>query len=74
MSVISALRICNGYARENGQIRVKPTKETLFADAPNLNIDYSIKMSENRELWRSRRPSVPCQPVIGGAAVKSVSK
>ncbi len=35
---------------------VKPTHETLFADIPNLNFDYAIRIPEDRKLWRSSRP------------------
>ncbi len=49
---------------------VKLTKEKLFADVPNLNIEYGIKLSEERELRRSSRPSLRCQPLLGGVAVK----
>ncbi len=44
---------------------VKPTHETLFADVPYLNVDYAIRMSEDRKLWRSDRPSLRCQPLLG---------
>ncbi len=44
--------------------------ETLFAEVSNLNIDYAIKMSEDRELWRSSRPSLRCQPLSGGVAIE----
>ncbi len=43
---------------------VKTTKETFFADVPNLNIDYAIKTLENRELWRSCRPSLRYPPLL----------
>ncbi len=41
-------------------------KPTLFADVPNLNVDYAIRMSEDGKPWRSSRPSLHCQPLIGG--------
>ncbi len=49
---------------------VKSTKEELFAHVPNPNIDYAIKISEERELWRSSRPSLRCQPLLGGSCNK----
>ncbi len=49
---------------------VKPTHETLFADVPNLSIENSTKMSKDRKLWSSNRPSVRCQPLSGGVAIK----
>ncbi len=36
---------------------VKPTHETLFADVPNLSIENATKMSKDRKLWSSNRPS-----------------
>ncbi len=42
---------------------IKSTKETLLADVPNVNIAYAMKMSEDRELWRSSRPSLRRQPL-----------
>ncbi len=41
---------------------IKPTHETLFADAPNLSIENATKMSKDRKLWSSNRPSLRCQP------------
>ncbi len=49
---------------------VKPTKETLFADVPNLNINYSIEHSEDRDLLSSFNPSLHCKPLLGAVAVK----
>ncbi len=42
---------------------VRPTHETLFADVPNLSIENATKMSKDRELWSSNRPSLRCQPL-----------
>ncbi len=39
---------------------VKPTHETLFADVPNLIVDYAIKMQEDRKLWRSSTVDPHC--------------
>ncbi len=49
---------------------VKPTHEMLFADVPNLSIENSTKMSKDRKLWSSNRPSQRCQPLSGGVAIK----
>ncbi len=49
---------------------VKPTHETLFADIPNLSIENATKMSKDRKLWSSNRPSLGCQPLSGGVAIK----
>ncbi len=43
-----------------------------IADVRNLNIDYAFKLSEDRELRRSIRPSLRCQPLLGGVAIKEV--
>ncbi len=45
--------------------RVKRTLETLFAGFPNLIVDYSIRMSMDRKIWRSSRPSLRYQPFLG---------
>ncbi len=42
---------------------VRPTHETLFADVPNLSIDNATKLSKDRKLWSSNRPSLRCQPL-----------
>ncbi len=49
---------------------VKPTHETLFADVPNLSIENATKMSKDRKLWSSNRPSLRCQTLSGGVAIK----
>ncbi len=49
---------------------VKPTHETLFADVPNLSIENATEMSKDRKLWSSNRPSLRCQPLLGGVAIK----
>ncbi len=49
---------------------VKLTHETLFADEPNLSIENATKMSKDRKLWSSNRPSLRCQPLSGGVAIK----
>ncbi len=48
---------------------VKPTHDTLFADVPNLSIENATKMSKDRKLWSSNRPSLRCQPLSGGVEV-----
>ncbi len=37
--------------------------ETLFADVPNISIENATKMSKDRKLWSSNRPSLRCQPL-----------
>ncbi len=49
---------------------VKPTHEMLFADVPNRSIENATKMSKDRKLWNSNRPSLRCQPLSGGVAIK----
>ncbi len=49
---------------------VEPTQETLFADVPNLSIENATKMSKDRKLWSSNRPSLLCKPPSGGVAIK----
>ncbi len=44
--------------------------ETLFADVPNQSIENATKMSKDRKLWSSNRPSLRCQPLEGGVAIK----
>ncbi len=51
-----------------------PTHKTLFADVPNLSIENATKMSKDRKLWSSNRPSLRCQPLSEGVAIKKVSK
>ncbi len=46
------------------------THETLFADVPNLSIENATKMSKDRKLWSSNKPSLRCQPLSGGVAIK----
>ncbi len=48
---------------------VKPTHETIFADVPNLSIENATKMSKDRKLWSSNKPSLRCQPLSGGVAI-----
>ncbi len=61
---------------ENGLVRqvlsncVKPTHETLFADVPILSIENATKMSKDRKLRSSNRPSLRCQRLSGGVAIK----
>ncbi len=43
--------------------RVKHTHETLFVDVQNLGIENATKMSKDRKLWSSIRPSLRCQPL-----------
>ncbi len=49
---------------------IKPTHETLFADVPNLSIENATKLSKDRKLWSSNRPSVRRQPLSGGVTIK----
>ncbi len=49
---------------------VKPTHGTLFADVPNRSIENATKMSKDRKLCSSNRPSLRCQPLSGGVAIK----
>ncbi len=42
---------------------VRPTHETLFADLPNLSMENATKMSKDRKLWSSNRPSLRCKPL-----------
>ncbi len=49
---------------------VKPTHEKLFADVPKLSIENATKMSKDRKLWSSNRPSPRCKPLSGGVAIK----
>ncbi len=42
---------------------VRPTHETLFADVLNLSIENATKMSKDRKLWSSNRPSLRWQPL-----------
>ncbi len=42
---------------------IRPTHETLFADVPNLSIENATKMSKDRKLWSSNRPSLRYQPL-----------
>ncbi len=42
---------------------VRPTHETRFADEPNLSIENATKMSKDRKLWSSNRPSLRYQPL-----------
>ncbi len=61
------------YLRQPEQVslaRVLIHNETLFADIPNLNVECAIRMSEDRKLWRSSRPSLRCQPLLGGVTIK----
>ncbi len=46
------------------------THETLFADVQNLSIENATKMSKDRKLWSSNKPSLRCQPLSGGVAIK----
>ncbi len=46
---------------------VKPTHETLFADVTNLSIEKSTKMSKDRKLWSSTRPSIALPTPIRGS-------
>ncbi len=38
--------------------------------AANLSIENATKMSKDRKLWSSNRPSLRCQPLSGGVAIK----
>ncbi len=43
--------------------RTAPSRdETLFADVLNISIENATKMSKDRKLWSSNRPSLRCQP------------
>ncbi len=45
-------------------------RETLFADVPNPSIENATKMSQDRKLRSSNKPSLRCQPLPGGVAIK----
>ncbi len=53
---------------------VKPTHETIFGDVPNLIIENATKLSKDRKLWSSNRPSLRCKPVSGRVAIKKVRR
>ncbi len=64
---------------EHGLVRqvllncARPTHETLVAGVPNLSIENATKLSKDRKLWSKNRPSLRCQPLSGGVAIKKVS-
>ncbi len=43
-------------------------------DMKGIIVDCAIRMSEDRKLWRSSRPSLRCQPLLGGVAIKQGGK
>ncbi len=53
------LKLCQTYSRDAFLGRTKPkVSKTL------------LKMSKDRKLWSSNRPSLRCQPLSGGVAIK----
>ncbi len=39
---------------------VKPEKESLFGDIPNLNVEQAIETARDREKWKKLRPTRRC--------------
>ncbi len=60
--------------------RTAPSREGSAVDKlvksmkKDLSIESTTKISKDRKLWSSNRPSLRCRPLSGGVAIKKVSK
>ncbi len=61
---------------EDGLVRkvllncVQPTKESLYGDIPDLDVEKAIEIAKDREKWKKIRPPQRCIPLYGDIANK----